>query len=109
MLSILRTRERKNSVSRVKEGRAHRHTARLGRETIRQRAKAALAQKFFRGFTKALLVRPAARCEPGLRTISAALDASVVRLFLGLTAWFAERILAGRHGTRRGAWLAALR
>ncbi len=40
--------------------------------------------------------------------MSAALYTSVITLFLGLTAWSAERVLASLRWPRRGAWLAAL-
>jgi BlaI family transcriptional regulator, penicillinase repressor len=56
VLSMLRTLERKGSVTRSKEGRAHRYAARVPRETARRRALAAVAAKFFRGSTERLLM-----------------------------------------------------
>lgn len=56
VLSMLRTLERKKAVTRVKEGRAHRYAARLGRAATRRRAIAALAAKLFRGSLGSLLV-----------------------------------------------------
>ena len=56
VLSMLRILERKHVLTRVKEGRAHRYSARLTRDAVRQRAITALARKFFRGSTAALLV-----------------------------------------------------
>ena len=56
VLSMLRTLEAKRAVTRTKEGRAHRYSARVPRKLARQRALAAVAAKFFRGSTERLLV-----------------------------------------------------
>lgn len=56
VLSMLRTLEHKEAVTRKKVGRAHRYAAQVSRKTARHRALAAVAAKFFRGSTDSLLI-----------------------------------------------------
>lgn len=56
VLAVLRGLESKGSVTRTKEGRAHRYAARVTRAAARRRAIAVLTAKFFRDSKDGLLV-----------------------------------------------------
>ena len=55
VLTILRILETKGFIGHAEEGRAHRYTARVGREAARRSALQALSKKFFNGSAALLL------------------------------------------------------